>query len=304
MADDTQQQSPGILSSIGSAIGKALPYALPAALGAALGGPMGAIAGMGMGAQGMQEAQAKQQEMQLRQQEIGMRWQEFGLQKQKATQALQSEQSYQDWVDTQPEEDRKMLKGLPAEARGEVLTKKMDDKEWEHTAATFKGDPSFLKEFNLTPADVTTILKLPGGLGKPMLTQIMAAAKANNLEQVRFIQQQALTAQREASANARQDKSIAAADARTNKLIAARTTGGTTPPSPLAIEKQARAQADRDWAALPMTATRGGMFGGVKHDDFIKERTAKYQKELSGDTGATAPSSNVSDFLKKHGISG
>lgn len=62
------------------------------------------------------------------------------------------------------------------------------------------------------------------------------------------------------------------------------------PPSPLAIEKQARAQAEKDWASESSLKTRAGMFGGETHDDFIKARVAKYKTEL-GD-GALDTSAN------------
>jgi hypothetical protein len=270
MPDDQDQSQSGggiggALSAVGKGITKALPYALDIGLGAALGGPVGAAAGLARG-MGTSEEKSRQQELGMQQQDLGLRIEQFGLEKQKMMGALQSEQNYQGWVDSQPKDDQAMLRAVPPEARGKVITQKIQTGDWQHSLEMMK-DPEFLKAHNLTTADVSVLQGLPAEMGNKLFPEMLKAGQQNNLQAMKFVQQQALEAQRESAAAGRQASSEAAAagrqatseaaqDARQKRELQSKTDKATKAPSPSMLSNLAT-KAKNDAEA----ATKTGYFG-------------------------------------------
>lgn len=149
-----------------SGLGNLLQYALPAAAGVALGGgPMGALAGAAEGAGDIQKAQREQSDLQERQAETALRWQQFGLEKQQAETAMQSEQSWKDYTDTLPKDQRAIALKDPQA----YIQTALADQQWNLTKDTLKNHPEFAQSLGLDESAVQGFTQLPPSVGQPLL---------------------------------------------------------------------------------------------------------------------------------------
>jgi hypothetical protein len=225
-----------------------------------------------------------------------------------------------------------MLRAIPPEDRGKVITQKIQTGDWQHSLEMMK-DPEFLKAHNLTTADVSVLQGLPPEQGNKLFGDMIKAGQQNNLQAMKFVHEQALEAQRESAAAGRQAsseraaatrqaESIAAADARQAKSLQAAKDKQAPPKPPSAASLRMKAgtlatQFKSIYGAPP--SSLGGLRAGAVndyHDRMVKYMTAaeipKDQAEQMADSVApktsspvsAAPSPTVSNYLKKWGLGG
>lgn len=308
MASDSQ--SPGIFNRIASGVGQILPYALPAALGAAFGGVGGAAAGVGMGAESLQEQQNRQELMQQRQADTAMEWARLGIEQQKAQLAAESNTDFHDWVKSQPADQRKELLALPPEARGPVLLTQMQQRKWDLTLKTMQDHPDFASALGLSP-DALQAFASMGPNGQHLFDQYVVARQRGNLEQQRLLMQQLYEQARlnqgdqrlkieqqradTESARAKEGGKPASRATQQMKALSALATFNRLNPKPGFFSTSGQKKTWRDSATQALEAA--GIDNSVAEstvDSTLGEPTSK----------DSASGTAVTDFLKKHGISG
>jgi hypothetical protein len=150
------------------------------------------------------EDREDQRELEVRQQELEMRWRQFQLESKQVRRALHSAQSWKEYSDTLPEEERPFAMSDPRR----YAKNKNESGSWALGLETLKKDPSL----GATPDVINVIEQMGRAVGKPILLAHMKASTSGKFPNgIRLLGQQDGTVQLGGSRRTEQLRSSPAA---------------------------------------------------------------------------------------------